>query len=161
MLGEQPIAHADVDRHERDRLRYRLADAQLLGGTGGHRDRCLKPHQQEAQAKSKPLTREGHVILPGRVSFCRYDLNVSRSFRVALSSTSSPSVNTTPYCSRAASKETSSSATSARTRAGSRSSGSPQPPPPPVRTIASALTGTGMCAPIIGLNSFSCGRRRR
>jgi hypothetical protein len=30
--GEEPLAHADIERHERERLGHRLADAKLFGG---------------------------------------------------------------------------------------------------------------------------------
>src|SRR5688572_18010158 len=164
LAGEPPMPLARTHVREEDQLDAgaldqpfleRAHDVVVAAGDGqlklGHScsSRSANPvHSRESgypafAAPGSPLSR-------GRTD--------ERAFRVASSSIVKSSLSTTPYRSRAASRDTSSSLTSARTSSGLRSNGSPQPPPPPVRTIAEASGGTGMCAPTIILKSFSPGR---
>src|SRR5262249_52441508 len=115
VLPEDAGALPDIGRHEREGFSPGLADAQ------GFRLRVVR-RQAGRQRKHDPCgsSGHGHWFRGGRSA-----RSLSRSFRVALSSTFNPSPKTTPYWSRATATDTSSSATSAWTSAGARSSGSP------------------------------------
>jgi hypothetical protein len=69
VLGEESLAHADIERHERERLGHGFADAKRLGGAGGRGDDHRAGRERKRADRSanrgaqQCIDRHGHVSL--------------------------------------------------------------------------------------------------